>query len=444
MPSLQRRVIRIPGLKTAAMAWLLLAGWLSGITLLQPMVVAAFQTNLSELPITFPVQSPEVALYFAEIARPQDVAAISPSDLQLLPPDIAGHRMLAYRSWADAERELDTLVDQIDMVMYNPEHWELTPSDEQQDLVATVQQFAEFVHARGLRFMFAPDRRYAEEYLSEVAPYVDLVLLQGQRLQEDPQAFASWVQKMIEVARTANSEIQVYVQVGATLGTALDMYSAIQTVSDDIDGIAIWSMPRSLNILQEFVAMLREGAPVMETTSAPGSTSTSTRGGSTESGVPTSTERALTTSTPDEVTALVSPTLIDRDQVTSTAVPTAVSSSGGDVAISSLEEATVEASPTSTVIPASEGNAALVGPDEMMIVKPPTAVKPPLIAITPELEQEFRSGKWFEIGVLILAGMAIGLLLGAVLGFLLGFKLGGRRMSESSADAHPPSLRAVE
>ena len=44
------------------------------------------------------------------------------------------------------------------------------------------------------------------------------------------------------------------------------MYAAIQSVSDEIDGIAVWSLPRTLDILQEFVTLVREGPPVGEAT----------------------------------------------------------------------------------------------------------------------------------------------------------------------------------
>ena len=53
----------------------------------------ALQASLSELPITFPVQSPEVAAYFGRIARPYDVASFSPSQTHLLPEDALGQRM---------------------------------------------------------------------------------------------------------------------------------------------------------------------------------------------------------------------------------------------------------------------------------------------------------------------------------------------------------------
>ena len=228
---------------------------------LPPGGVAAQQTDLSQLPISFPVHAPEVAAYFDEIARPGDSASVLPDRLFLLSQTELGTKMIAFRSWTDAQSQLDDLSGSVEWVMYNPEHWEYTPEDEQQDLAAIVQEFARAVHDRGRSFMFTPDRQYAELYLAQVAPHVDAVMLQGQRLQHDPQTFATWVLGMADVAHKANEDIQVYVQVGATRGTAEEMYTAIETVAGDIDGIAVWSMPRTLEILQEFVTLIRGDSP---------------------------------------------------------------------------------------------------------------------------------------------------------------------------------------
>ena len=260
MPKLRQQTIRPNGLKKIALATIILVSLIRGGTLEGSTPTLAYQSDLSGLPLTFPAQTPEIVAYFNKIARPQDIASFPPMAIHLLPQVTAGQKMVGFFSWAEAESKLDELIDQIDIVMYNPEHWEHTPTDEQENLVVTVQRAAEFAHTRGLRFMFAPDRRYAEAHLGEVAPYVDMVLLQGQRVQHDPQTFASWLLNMINTARTANPEIEVYVQVGATRGTALEMFTAIQTVANDIDGIAVWYMPRTLDILQEFVTLL-QGSP---------------------------------------------------------------------------------------------------------------------------------------------------------------------------------------
>lgn len=358
----------------------------------------AAQVELSPIPISFPIQSAEVAAYFEQVAGPQDIATLAPADLNLLPQDTTGLKMVGFRSYADGQRDLDGLVGSIDGVMYNPEHWELTPDDEQQNLDVMVRQFAQLAHDRGLEFMFAPDRRYAEQYLAEVAPYVDSVLLQGQRLQDSPEAFAAWIRPMIATARTANPEIEIWVQVGATLGPASQMMAAIQTVVDDIDGIAIWSMPRSLNVLQEFVTLLRESGAT-----APGTSSD-----------PVASPRATATPSPSRSAPSATSANV-------TAAPTARSATP-----SPGSAPTATSTPRPTIAPTGESGS-------------PLATQTPEVARSPAVETATGSSigttptartaavgvnspasAWFERIALVVAGM----LLGVFLGFWLGRRQG--------------------
>ncbi len=330
------------------------------------------QTDLSELPLTFPVQSPEVAAYFNQIARPQDIASFPTPFVSLLPQVTAGQRMVVFASWADAERDLEALTGQIDLVMYNPEHWESTPASEQQNLTATVQRAAEYVHARGLRFMLAPDRRFAQEHLGQVAPYVDAILLQGQRLQDDSQAFASWMREMSNIARASNPEVQIYAQVGATRSassgqawdTASEMSVAIQSVSNDVDGIAVWSMPRSLNVLQEFVTLIRERPPAIPAT-------------------------ATGTFTPAPATVLPDETVV--------ATP--------------LGEGLPTEPPVVTVLP-DETVVATSTPGETIVETYPPTVLPTRGVQPPQVEQDAQAVAWLKGIALIAVGVVIGLLLG--------------------------------
>lgn len=230
-----------------------------------PADVQSASNGPGNLPLTFPIQSAEVASYFNEIARPEDIASFPTPYISLLDQVTAGQRMVGFASWQEAEQMLDTLATKMEWVLYNPEHWENTPEQEKTNLVATIRTASEQTHARGLKFMLAPDRRFAEESLAEAAPFLDAVMLQGQRIQSDPQAFGAWVKARIDEARAANAEIFVFVQVGATLGPAEEMQRAIETVSGEIDGVAVWSMPPTLDILKVFVTGLRNGTPEGET-----------------------------------------------------------------------------------------------------------------------------------------------------------------------------------
>jgi hypothetical protein len=373
---LQKEVLGTEAL-IAGLTIFVLVGTLWASALAWPWGVAAQEiepqaSRLSELPVTFPIQSPEVAAFFQEIARADDSASFPPDRQFLLPGDSPGLKIVAFRSWREAQTQLDSLSGPVDMVMYNPENWDLTPEEEKQELVSTVREFATFVQERGLRFMFAPDRRYAELYLGDVVSDVDAVMLQAQRLQHDPQTFGVWVQGMAEVAHTANPDVQVFVQVGATRGTAQEMLAALRTVAADIDGIAVWSMPRTLHVLQEFVSLLRD--------SPPASTVTAT---STLTVVPTALP-ATETLTPagEGGTAEPSAAQPEATQVATTVQPT---ESGGTVV--------AESSPAPAVLPSGTP--------------------------APQKEQGSQEMGWVTDLLLFAGGAGLGL----VMGFALGWSL---------------------
>jgi hypothetical protein len=211
---------------------------------------------LATLPLAFPVQSPAVAAYFDRIARPEDVAFTPQPYVSLLPQITAGRKGVMFWSWQDARSQLPGLQHQVKLVIYDPEHWPQTPASEQENLVATVRGASQLVHADGLQFAIAPDRAFDQQYLSQLAPYADVVVLQGQRLQGDPGSFTSWTTGMIGVARTANPQVKIYVQVNAVPSTA-QMQAALKGVANSVDGVAIWSTPNSLPSLQQYVATAR-------------------------------------------------------------------------------------------------------------------------------------------------------------------------------------------
>jgi hypothetical protein len=214
--------------------------------------------HLADVPIGFPIQSIQSAAYFNQIARPNDLAVV-PVRLapRVLPALTAGQKSILWTSWADAESQFMTIPPGATIICYDPEHWDQTPADEQQDFPGTVKRASAFAHAHGMKLLLAPDLRFDQEHLADIAPYADAILLQGQRLQGDPARFATFMKEMIQTARAANPRIQVFVQVGAPRGTATQMIGALRGVEGDIDGIAIWTNLQTLTTLQDLVSQLR-------------------------------------------------------------------------------------------------------------------------------------------------------------------------------------------
>ena len=100
-PRLSGHRYRLPLSMLVPLVLLLFAGIFCAAGVRSPVAAMSGQMDISQLPITFPVQSPEVAAYFAEIARPGDIASVSPTLLHLIPQDTVGEKMVAFRSWTD-------------------------------------------------------------------------------------------------------------------------------------------------------------------------------------------------------------------------------------------------------------------------------------------------------------------------------------------------------
>jgi hypothetical protein len=214
-------------------------------------------SSLSSMPITYPLWSGSTLTYWNSTARPTDIAILTPPSLNLLGTVSSGIINATFDSWATAQQRIPSLTTPVGIVTYDAEHWAATPVSEQNNLVATTKTFASYVHQRGLKFGIAFDRSFDDQYASQVAPVADYYLVQGQAIETNPAQFASWVGPIVSTIRAANPGIKVFVQVGTAKGTPQQMLAAIQTVSNNIDGIAIWADASQLSQLQQFVVLVR-------------------------------------------------------------------------------------------------------------------------------------------------------------------------------------------
>jgi hypothetical protein len=143
-------------------------------------------------------------------------------------------------------------------VMYDYEKWRFTPEDEQRNPAKSLKEAANLVHARGLLFLAAPavdlvpvlapdsDRKRQDDtYLSlglagDAARYADVVDIQAQRFQNDPQRYGSFVRAAAAQARAANPKVIVLAGVSTQPGgrdTSADaILRAIQATRDAVDG----------------------------------------------------------------------------------------------------------------------------------------------------------------------------------------------------------------
>jgi hypothetical protein len=213
--------------------------------------------TISQVPIAVQLTDQYFTSAYLTVARPSDFGLMSSGNFWLLPLLTTGWPGAIYTSWADAQTSLPTYATQIPWITYNPEHWSNTPSSEQANLVATVQQASSTIHGYGDSFMLVPDQSFDQAYLAQLVPYADVYGLQGERFENDLTKFQTIIAPEIPAVRAANPNAKVYVQVGTQYGTAQQMYDAISTVIGQADGICVWTDANGLATLQEFLALIR-------------------------------------------------------------------------------------------------------------------------------------------------------------------------------------------
>ncbi len=147
----------------------------------------------------------------------------------------------------------------LDLLMYDPEHWELTPRAEQRRWVASIRRAAALSREAGCaRFGIAPDGVFLFGLHPDRCAYdlrrggyrripwrlIDVVDVQAQLLISDTCAgelnvadYAEVVSSVARFARRRNPEIGIVAQVSFRHTPPLRMQEAIAAVAEDIEGI---------------------------------------------------------------------------------------------------------------------------------------------------------------------------------------------------------------
>lgn len=214
------------------------------------------QKALADLWIDLSMGQPLVD-WFNSTARPDDIArAEHPSLIRLLDEITTGQRLVVFKSAADAREAMPLLADRMDILGYNLEHGPANPADEQADPVAGVKVMQDLAHQYGLKLAMGPDHDFAVQYGAALAPYVDMFVLQVQRVQTDPETVRAFVVPLVEELRKANPEVQISVQV-RTEGDVEQIADLLESLLDSIDGVSILTSPETVDIAKDLVGELR-------------------------------------------------------------------------------------------------------------------------------------------------------------------------------------------
>ena len=166
------------------------------------------------------------------------------------------------------------IADRIDLLGYNLESGPANPADEQADPIASVQVMRDLAQQYDLKLAMGPDRNFAWQYGTALAPYVDIFVLQIQRVQTEPETVRGFVIPLVEDWRKANPDIQISVQV-RTEGDVQQIADLLESLLPSIDGVSILTSPETVDIAEDLVRELcsRTVPPVLPT-STPISSST--------------------------------------------------------------------------------------------------------------------------------------------------------------------------
>jgi hypothetical protein len=217
---------------------------------------------------------PPLVDWFNSVARPSDIARLdNPTQLNLFDRITVGRKLLVFKSTAEAEQLLPGVADQLDIIGYNLEHDPASPANEQADPVSSVRQMRKLADEYGLQLAFGPDHDFALSDGPAIAPFVDIFVLQVQRVQTQSRQVFDFVLPLIPRLREANPNLQISIQV-RTEGDVVAIADLVSALQDNLDGVSILTSPTTVPVAENLVAELRRrrtGSPTVSLTAVPSS-----------------------------------------------------------------------------------------------------------------------------------------------------------------------------
>lgn len=208
---------------------------------------------------------PPLLEWFNGVARPDDIARIENIEqLALLEQVTAGRKLVIFKSVAEASQIVPQIADQIDIIGYNLEHAPVTPQAEQDDPVGSVAQLRQLADQYGLFLALGPDRTFALSHGPAMAPYVDIFVLQVQRVQNEPTTVRDFVLPLVPQLRATNPTIAITIQL-RTEGDVTYLADLVDSLRGQLDGVSILTSPESVAVAEALVAELQARDPILPT-----------------------------------------------------------------------------------------------------------------------------------------------------------------------------------
>jgi hypothetical protein len=243
-----------------------------------PVLMAQSKANSSAQPLATAhlwidmSMGPQLVDWFNRTATEQDIARVDHvSMVDVLDDVTVGQRLIVFKNAADAEQLVPRLADKLEIIGYNLEHGPSNRPDEQQDPVGSVRRMRALADQYGKKLALGPDHDFALSAGPAMAPYVDIFVLQIQRVQTEPDTVRDFVLPLVSEIHKANPNVQISVQV-RTEGDVKEIASLITSLEESLDGVSILTNLETSSVAEALVAELRPPLALLPT---PTSTSSS-------------------------------------------------------------------------------------------------------------------------------------------------------------------------
>lgn len=201
---------------------------------------------------------PQLVDFFNLWADENDIARIEhESMMDLLDQVTVGRKLVIFKNAADAEQSIPLLADRMDLIGYNLEGGPSNLPEEQADPVGSARRVRNLADAYGLKVALGPSRDFALNYGAEMAPYVDLFVLQVQRVQTEHDTVRGFVLPLLESLLAANPDLEISVQI-RTEGDVGQLVSLVDSLGPELAGVSILTSQNTLPTAYELVEAVDE------------------------------------------------------------------------------------------------------------------------------------------------------------------------------------------
>jgi hypothetical protein len=219
------------------------------IRVFQPQVMRVAQAEPAPPPrrVRFDLSlQPQLVSFFNQHAAANDIARVEHvSMIELLDQVTVGRKLVIFKNAADAEEIVPLIADRIDLIGYNLEGGPNNLPDEQADPIGSARRVRNLADAFGLKVALGPSRDFALHYGTEMSPYVDLFVLQVQRVQDEHETVRDFVLPLAAELRAANPDLELSVQI-RTEGNVEQLVELVDSIAAELDAVSILTSQETL------------------------------------------------------------------------------------------------------------------------------------------------------------------------------------------------------